>query len=236
MREKKYPFSKGAFGKGVYHNAEIGRLMGMGLTFYKNFVNALTLTADYAYGFATAIYTSTSGIPTINANGYSATTANADVLKYAISGNRTAAQETFICKFMPDSSFANDGINRFICDTGNSGVSTVDGALLKTTTGTVIFHSPESSRGYSGVTNILGNVSYIVSGLFFGNTGNPNARLYLNSVLESTQNSDMISSPDFGSFFYLGTKGTGVNQLNGSIAWVKIFNRPLTASEIATLQ
>lgn len=202
-----------------------------GLTFAENYQGATdvkSMYADYSVGSGAYTYTSTSGTPTFTANGYSATTANADVLKYAISGNRTAAQETLAIKFMPSSDFENTGVQRRLLDTDTSRRQ-----FEKSGTGIKLLLDENNLRIASSTTTPLGNISYVATGII-RQSGNPNKEIYINGTLEGSENTDMTDT--FGTYFYIGSNITGIHQLNGSIAWVKIFNRALTASEIATQQ
>ncbi len=226
---KKYQFGQGKFNKGKFSN-KIGNLIGMGLMFYKDFTNCTSLTADFSKGNAKAIYTSTSGIPTINSNGYSATTANDDVLKYEIANNRTAEQETIVIKFMPSSDFANDGIKRRLITT-----DTKNRSLLKDLTNTVVSCFPNFTDNGTvfaqTTTSILASISYTLACTISHNS--PYIVVFTNGVSEgSLPSAGDFTSPTWGTSMYIGSSNSGAEQLNGFIQKVLFFNRALTASEV----
>ena len=165
----------------------------------------------------------TSFIPTTTA----ALTRNAEVGKYAILGNRTAAQETIVAKFVPFSNFANDGVARRILDTETSRLQ-----FAKTTTGTVVRFDENGSRSATGTTTLLANTSYVVAGAL-QSTGNPNKQNYLNGVSEGTENTDI--SLTHGTYFFIGSDVASGTHLNGLIQSIAIFNRALSQSEITVV-
>jgi hypothetical protein len=171
----------------------------------------------------------TSFIPTTTA----ALTRGAETLKYPISGNRTAAQETISIQFMPlGGSFANDGILRRIIDT-----DTKQRILDKNTTGSVIrtFGNATDDAGSntSTVTEPTVNTSYNVCSTY-QITGNPNTLIYINGILENSSN-DNFTSPVWGSNFYIGSNNTSTTQGNILTERISIFNRVLNESEIGSV-
>jgi hypothetical protein len=159
-----------------------------------------------------------------------ATTSNSETLKYFNSGNRTAAQETIVIKFMPlGGSFANDGVQRSIVNTTN-----VDGIIYKQTTGAVIRYAPESSTAFSGVTTILLNASHTIACVAYGESETKNATIYLDGVLE-TNSTTNYATPDYGVNTSIGSDTNSGTQLNGLIQKVAFFNRALSAAEVLTV-
>lgn len=202
-----------------------------GLTFFKDFTKSGSLDADFALGLRTATYTSTSGSPTTGAanGGYSATVANNDVLKYLIAGNRTAAAETIVIKFTPDSDFANDGVIRFVIDN-----DTARREIRKELTGTVLTVFPNGYYSRDFVTAILGNTSYVIA-VICQASGNPNIRNFLNGVQDGLDENTDFTANAWGTSFYLGVSSYTGSQLNGTIQSIAIFNRALSASEVAAV-
>ncbi len=201
------------------------------LTFFKDYVNASGLDADFSIGSPTATYTSTSGTPTLDANGYSATTANDDVLKYAISGNRTAAQETIVIKFMPSSDFVNDGIKRRLITT-----DTKNRSLLKDLTNTVVSCFPNFTDNGTvfaqTTTSILASISYTLACTISHNS--PYIVVFTNGVSEgSLPSAGDFTSPTWGTSMYIGSSNSGAEQVDATIQKILFFNRVLTAAEVA---
>lgn len=212
-----------------------------GLTFYKDFTKIPAgtylnstmgnyLNADYSIGDPKATFSSTSGSFTITSNGYQATTANDEVLKYLIANNRTAAQETIIIKFTPTGDFANDGNYRQITTT-----ETKNRCIYKANSSDKT--SAQGNASDSGTSNaisttvLLNGVTYIISGVFFP-TNNPNSSLYVGTSLENSSNND-FTVPAWGTSFAIGSSISGFQQANGIFGSVCFFNRVLTLNEIA---
>ena len=212
-----------------------------GLTFFKNFANipagvyaaasfGYLLNADFALGSPVATITSTDGNFTIANGGYNATTANDDVLKYLISGNRTAAQETIVIKFsVLSGNFANDGIERWITcsDTKVRG-------FRKSTTGTAPAFRPNTDDSPAVVANAstvpLLNTTYTFA--LVCQHSSPYAQVYLNGVSEGTYTTGDFVNPAWGTNFYLGVYSDGSKQGNIVVTSISIFNRPLSASDL----
>jgi len=197
------------------------------LTFFKDYTHGGSLDADYSVGSPTATFTNTSNNTPVFSNGISITTARTDVLKYAISGNRTAAQETIIIKFTPDSNFANDGVGRKI-----TSCNTLTRMLDKSTTGTVVRFDENGSRIAASTTNIMLNTSYVVTGVL-KQAGNHNKEIFINGTSEGSEDTDFTDT--LGNYFYLGTDTGGGATLNGLIQKVAIFNRALSESEVQSV-
>lgn len=206
-----------------------------GLTFYKKFSTAIKckLNANYSLGSPIFTYTSTSGLFTISGGGYSSTTANADVLKYLIAGNRTAAQETIVIKFTPTGDFANDGVIRHILDADADRIT-----LRKNTTGTKAVFYPNLTDNSSSATTpdktLLSGVSYLICAISYGATTDMNSQVFINGIADGHDHTDYLQ-PTLGTSFYIGSSNAGVTQLNGVFYSVAIFNRVLSESEILAL-
>jgi hypothetical protein len=169
----------------------------------------------------------TSFIPTTTA----AATRAADVLTYLTAGNRNANEETILIKFMPlGGSFANDGILRVMVDS-----STKIRKIDKNTTGNVLRIFPNGSDSASvqkaSTTVPALNTSYVVGGVF--KHSSPYANIYVNGLSEGTYTVGDWTTNAWGSTFYIGSNSAGINQLSGIIQRVAIFNRALTANEMA---
>jgi len=172
----------------------------------------------------------TSFTPTTTA----ALTRNPEILKYAIAGNRTAAQESIAIKFMPlGGSFANDGVYRFVTTS-----ETKERSIRKLNTGTVPTYRPnatdDTNCSPSPTTTPLLNTSYVITGVAYGETVGTNAEVYTNGVSEAID-TDNYTIPAWGTNFFMGCDINSVNQLNGLIQKVAIFNRALTATEVASV-
>ena len=170
----------------------------------------------------------TSFIPTTT----DALTRNAEVLKYAIAGNRTAAEETIAIKFMPlGGSFANDGIAR-----GLSSTDTKLRLLRKNTDET-------ACRAYANVTDNgavgkasstinLVNTSYVFSSVF--QHSSPYINVYINGSSEGTYTAGDFTDPAWGTNFEIGSY-SALNQLNGLIQSIAIFGRALSSGEVLSV-
>jgi hypothetical protein len=169
----------------------------------------------------------TSFIPTATA----ALTRNAEVLKYEIAGNRTAATETIAIKFMPmGGSFANDGLIRNILDSDADRI-----VLRKQSTLTTVSFFPnltdDSGTLLTGGTTNLLNTSYVETAISYGATAGTNYELFLNGSSDGSGTTN-YTTPTLGTYFYLGSNNSGLSQLNGLIQSIAIFSRALSAGEV----
>lgn len=235
---------KGGFAKSADHykaqcDAGYGHFP-QGLTFYKDFTkipagthsDSAWLNADYSIGSPVATFTSTSGSFTITSSGYQATTANDEVLKYLIAGNRTAAQETIVIKFTPTGDFANDGVDRFLLSS-----DTKERSIKKYQTSTVANFRPNendnSSVAAATTTTPLDGVSYII--ICVAQHTSPYVQTYLNGALQGSYTTGDYTTNAWGTSFYIGTRMTTGKEFNGYIAKVLFFNRALSASEVSAV-
>lgn len=209
------------------------RKMPDGLTFYADYTGRYQeLNAAYSIGSPVATFTNTSGnVPVFTADGISIGTARDDVLQYEVAGNRTAAQETIIIKFKPDSDFANDGVRRYLTAT-----DTKERCIYKTTTASVLSFQPNATDSASCnvvfTTTNLANTSYVVASVAYGETVATNGEGYTNGVSEKTDTDNYTANVGWTDT-YIGSNLSGALQLNGSIGKVAFFNRGLTTTEIA---
>ena len=208
--------------------------MPPGLTSYKDFSHSRSgdigsLNADFVFGSPIPTFTSTSGTFTITGGGIQITTANDEVLKYAILNNRTAAQETIVIKFTPTGDFANDGVLRMLLMEDGFRREISKDYLTKE----MRFWSnvaDDISVYAEATTDVKSDILYSVGCVCL----NPNVQnIYLNGVLEGT-NSNNWTLETLGTYFYIGCHPIGANQLNGIIHSIAFFNRALSASEVAT--
>jgi hypothetical protein len=204
-----------------------------GLTFYKDFTQGKNLNADYSRGSGLATFTNTSSnTPVFDSNGISLGTARDDVLSYAILNNRTAAQETIVIKFTPDSNFVNDGLFRNLTSTNIK-----DRTMYKGSGSTTLTIKPNSTDNATvtkdSTTAMLQNINYTI-GVTFQHLS-PYITVYLNGSSQATYTTGDWTTNVWGTNFYIGSNSSGANQLNGSISKVAIFNRTLTTSEVASV-
>lgn len=174
----------------------------------------------------------TSYIPTTTA----AVTRNAEVLKYAISGNRTAASETFFMNWIPI---------RTPIQSGSAVLLDSDTKLRR---------SNESSGGARNV--FFPNATNSASCVVAGNNALPintsvvytfacdnsasksiHARFFVNgSPSDNTPtDTDNFTSPVWGTYFYLCSTNTGNNQHDAILRSITIFNRELSSTEITNV-
>jgi hypothetical protein len=202
-----------------------------GLTFYADYENKYgEIDAAYSVGSPVATFTNTSGnTPVFTADGISIGTARDDVLKYEIAGNRTAAQETIIIKFKPDSDFANDGVYRILLDS-----DTKKRRIAKYNNSDKIAFEPNQSDSTlsraNSTTVPAANTSYVVYAI--AQHTSPYAVIGVNGTQEHADTDD-FTTPGWGEYFYLGSSGTGTLQPNSTIQKIAIFSRALSSTEVA---
>jgi hypothetical protein len=233
---------QGAVLGGQNEAQRIETMFPIGLTFYKNYAfsnsgDKVSLNADYAIGSPVATYTSTSGVPTVSGGGYNATTANLDILRYAILGNRTAAQETIIISFTPSIDSTSLTANAYLTITDSLGGKQRD--ITISSAADDVFFRPNLTDSGSAILRTgvglhpLAGVTYIISGVAISSAGNPNSAFYVDSTAydSTTQANTDWTVPTWGAFFYIGCDATGANQAQGVLGKIAIFNRPLSANE-----
>jgi hypothetical protein len=159
----------------------------------------------------------TSFIPTTTA----ALTRGAEVLKYAISGNRTAATESIFIKFASSHTFAADGAYPTLFDNESGD----ERRALYSNNNTVLFVRPRigDSTNTSITTGITLNTSYVL-GVTCNYTGNPNASAYLNGTAEGSPSTTDFTANTFGTNFFIGSTAAGATQLDGVFQAIGIFS------------
>ena len=162
-------------------------------------------------------------------NATTANTRGTEVLKYAIAGNRTAAQETIVVKFSPIGNFANDGLVRFLTDT-----DTVRRELRKDATKTVFTVYPAGLAVRDFITTMLNNNTYLITTELQA-TGDPNVRNFISGIQDGIDENTDFTANAWGSSFYLGVSSLGGSNLNGIIKTVAFFSRILSTSEVLSL-
>lgn len=184
--------------------------------------------AVYAYGAQLEKNPyATSFIPTTTAE----LTRNAELLSYLIINNRTTQQETIFVKLVPMWAGTNIVTTGDVCvistNTKNRKIT------ISTTTDDFIFY-PNLSDSSTTIAKqgivIVKNNSTVVCGI--ASQVDPNASMYQDGVLGTTVDNDDFVTPAWGNSTFIGSSNASINQLNGLIQKVAIFNRALTASEV----
>jgi hypothetical protein len=186
--------------------------------------------AIYVYGnqFEANPYP-TSFIPTTTA----ALTRNAEVLKYPIAGNRTAATETIAIKFMPlGGSFADDGMYRILTAT-----DTKKRVFIKEQGSTRLKVAPnytddETNLSFSSTTPLI-NTSYVATGVV--QHSSPYSEVYINGISEGTYITGDWTNNAWETYFYLGSNTDGTIGANCLIQSIAIFSRALSAGEVESV-
>lgn len=173
----------------------------------------------------------TSWIPTTT----TALTRGAEVLKYPIANNRTAASETIFINFASESTWdTTQSSKRQLMDT-----DTARRMILKPSIGTTV---PQFIPNFTDSSSVVkncsstpqGNISSIICGVF--QHSSPYITVYTNGVSEGTYITGDWIDPGWGTNFYIGCTNNAVgndNQINGIIQSVAIFNRALSANEVS---
>lgn len=169
----------------------------------------------------------TSFIPTTTA----ALTRNAEVLKYATLGNRTASVESMIVKLYPG--FANDIFSNYptITDTDTKRRY----ALFNQGTNDVVIKPNTTDSTSSSVTNLINDTWSALDSMTLGYNfqhSSPYVEGFYQGVTDGTPDtSDDFTDPVWGTYFYVGSDTGGTNQLNGIISQIAFFDRVLTDAE-----
>lgn len=210
-------------------SAPINQKFPDGLIFYSDY-SRKSLCANFGMGSKLYTFTNTSGnVPTFDANGVSLGTTRDDVLKYYISGNRNASEETILIQFTPDTDFANDGTFRFLSDT-----QTVARHFRKGNASAVTTFRADSSTGapISTTTIFLGGITYIASPSCSSIA--PTRSMYVNRTQEGATDTASWTAPAWGESFWIGSDSSGANQGVASFKKVAFWKRTLTSSEVAS--
>ncbi|MDD5387605.1 MAG: hypothetical protein PHQ22_10470 [Sulfuricurvum sp.] len=205
--------------------------MPPGLTFYADYTDGRNgINADWSLGDGTGYYSGLSKQPDLK-GGYHATTANKDVLKYKIDRNRTAAQETIIIKFTLDAS-DHALADHFIQDTDAKQRE----MKLRSSSGGKIRIAPNltDASTINAISTLApsANTQYVIGAVF--QTASPNVLLYWNDGVDTISTTNTWNGViAWGSFFYVGCRNAGDQQLDATIASSAFFNRALSVNEIA---
>jgi hypothetical protein len=175
----------------------------------------------------------TSFIPTTTA----AMTRSAEVLKYATAGNRTAATETMMVKFIPEWGDTIRGVAEqdYVFDTDTKKRQMLFGGRAANTHSDY-YSGANTTDSVSAIAlqydvTIANNTSYV--GTFSTSHTTPYQKLYLNGdILTLSEATADYIDPAWGTYFYIGCASVGTNQLNGIIQKVAFWNRALTAGEV----
>ena len=207
-----------------------------GMTFYADYSRE-DIGANWSMGSKLATFTNTSGnVPVITTSGISIGTTRTDVLKYLISENRTAEQETIFIQFIPDTNFANDGVARYLIDN-----DTKRRIIRKSTTATSVVSLPNATDNGScnttATTIPLANVIYVYTNIV--SVSSPYTTGYINGSSQGTPDTtDALTANAWGTYWYLGCDyaiGGNDEQFNGYIEKVLIFNHVLSANEVRSV-
>lgn len=158
----------------------------------------------------------------------------AETLKYANSGNRTAATESVFVKFAPESEFANDSIIRLLFSS-----ETKIRSLQKSAAGNVVWYPNQSdSSGCNPAYAPSGyvNVSNIVCAIAYGETEATNARIYENGTAKDS-NTTNYTAPAWGTYFYVGGSASfpGTLALNGIVQSLAFFSDAKSAANVLAI-
>jgi len=169
----------------------------------------------------------TSFIPTTTA----ALSRTAEVLKYVISGNRTAATEGAVFSIIPEYA---DSVN-----TGFLKITDTDTKKrfmrFTASANDILVKSNETDSTTSSVTDLI-NESWTAHtamkvGYSMQSTGNPNVACYYQGVADGTDSETDFTAPAWGTSFYVGCDNAGNNQMNGWFSSVAFYNKFPTATE-----
>lgn len=169
-------------------------------------------------------------IPTTTA----AVTRNADGLKYAIAGNRTAATESIFIKLTTDWDGTTPASSLYFPISNETKIrqflnsaSTDDWAFQPNST---------DSGGAIAKTGVViaKNVSQTVVGIAYGATGDPNTGIKSSLGDLVTNNTDWIV-PEWGTYFFIGSSSAAAGQISGTIQAVAFFSDAKDATDTAVI-
>ena len=170
----------------------------------------------------------TSYIPTTTA----ALTRNAEVLKYETAGNRTAATETVFIKYViiPSSSEIV-AASRYIAstETKNRNILIYSGVRIRTRAN----ENDNVDVLASDTSTWLANSSSIFTGVY--KHSSPYVEIYRDGTSKGTYTAGDFTNPAWGTYWFLGSQNDTGNQSALIFQSVTIFNRALTAAEVAAV-
>jgi hypothetical protein len=171
----------------------------------------------------------TSFIPTTTA----AATRKAETLKYAISGNRTAAQETIAIKFANEWSSGSGDSSATLHATDDDIRRGAFGSAGSSTYYSTPNHTQDVGAQASFNPGTTLSTSYVFMDVYSPNS-DPNVVVYKNGTIGITKNTDYtVNDWSATTYFFLGTLPAGNYNSDTLIQKVAIFNRALSASEVA---
>jgi hypothetical protein len=166
-------------------------------------------------------------------NATTALARGAEVIKYAISGNRRADEESIYVKFSTNwngSDVASSNDYR-VMSTDTKSRSISESSL----TDDIIFYPNISDTVGSLVKTgvaVTKNTPMVVSCIAKGATGDPNSIIYQDGNTGVTNNTDW-TVPAWGTYFYVGVENNGVNNfLNGVVHSILIIGKANSATEV----
>ena len=155
-----------------------------------------------------------------------ALTRNAESLSYSSSGNRNDV-ETIVVKVNLPYVGAVAAYRKILDDNGDRRViydATIDKWRMNT-------NFVDSTTCLATLTTALtANTNYIIAGV--AQHSSPYAQIYLNGTSEATYTSGDYTTYNPGTAFYVGVRYDGIDQFNGYIEKIAIFNRALSQAEI----
>ena len=169
----------------------------------------------------------TSFIPTISGS----LTRNGELLKYVISGNRSADTESIFLKMATEWNLAQLTDYPAIMQT-----DTVDRRFQANLNDGGIDCFPnrtESADNAVTVAPSAANTSEVLAAIFYGATAATNSKGYLNGVSKAT-NTGNYTAPAWGTYFYIGTTN-GDHTINGVVQEIAIYSDAKNAADVATI-
>lgn len=186
--------------------------------------------AVYAWGgqLETGAWASTY-IPTTT----TALTRGAEVLKYATSGNLTAAGQSIFIKMTPfwGGNDTSTNLTAFDTDTKRQIIN------LSTSADSFQFYpnfTDSSGSLQVGVGNIDRNKTIIAAGSYTAAT--PSSAVYVNGFQDASDTSTAITAPAYGTSFYIGSTSTPNAQINAIIEEVRVYNTELTKAQVFNVE
>jgi hypothetical protein len=159
----------------------------------------------------------------------------AETLKYAISGNRTAAQETIAIQWV--SGFTNGASisNKYLLSTSSPDRQTKYGAAGD------FRHIPNAASGscttaFNSLSTSI-NTSYILT-LISNSVSSPYAEYFLDGIdaaKDETADTYTVNAWEADDYMFVGSNNGGTEQISGIVKKVCSFNRILSSSEKSSL-
>lgn len=155
-------------------------------------------------------------------------TRNVEYLTYLTAGNLNASEMTIFVQYTPDSTFANDGVQRSIFST-----ATKRTIIKKTTSGVALVFRPNEEDSIAvtatGTTTPLIGTNYTSTVVM--KHSSPYASIYNNGASEATYTTGDWTEPTYGTTFSIGSDNNATH-LNGLITSVAIFSVAKSATDI----